>query len=121
MRGCRGKTAKKRAALVVAVAPQKPEYRAAMTDTISYGQLRQESRLLFALLDAVASEGRMIGTEHQTRWQALKSRVNTGASFEEESPESYELLADLAHTGALHGTWIESRWLTLAARLQAGD
>lgn len=49
-----------------------------MTDTISYGQLRQESRLLFALLDAVAGEGRMIGIEQQTRWQALKSRVKTG-------------------------------------------
>ncbi len=92
-----------------------------MTDTISYGQLRQESRLLFALLDAVASEGRIIGTENQTRWLALKSRINTGATYDEESAESYELLADLAHAGALRGTWIESRWLTIEARIRAGE
>jgi hypothetical protein len=89
-----------------------------MTDKISYGQLRQESRLLFALLDAVASEGRMIGTEHQPRWQALKSRVNTGATYEGESTECYELLADLAR---LRGTWVESRWMMIDTRIRAGD
>lgn len=89
-----------------------------MIDSISSEQLRQESRLVFAMLDAIYSEGLIIGTENQTRWMALKGRVNTGASYDDVSFESYELLTEVAHSGAIKGTWMENRWLTIDARIR---
>ena len=91
-----------------------------MTDMISIGQLRQEGRLLFALLDAIDSDDLIVGTQNQMRWKALKTRVNSGASYEDESIESYELLSDLALSRSLKGTWMESRWRTTDARIRAG-
>ncbi len=92
-----------------------------MTDLISSGQLKQEARLLFALLDAVDSERLIVGAQNQTRWTALKARINSGASYENEAHESYELLTALSDFGSIGGTWMESRWRTIDARMRGGD
>lgn len=91
-----------------------------MTDSICSGQIRQEARLLFTLLDAIDSEGLLMADQNQTRWSALKARVNSGATCEEESDELYAVITELAHSGAIRGTWMERRWLTTEVRIRGG-
>jgi len=93
-----------------------------MTHAIPLKEICQEARLLFALLDAVDSEDLIAGMPCQTRWRALKARINSGAShYENEADESYELLVEIGSSGAISGTWIEKRWLTTSARIQGGN
>jgi len=81
-------------------------------------EIRQESRLLFALLDAIDTEDLISDANLQSRWKALKSRVDRGADYEAEAEESYALLVELSRTCAIRGTWMESRWLAADARIR---
>ena len=92
-----------------------------MTRSWSVQEIRPEARLLFALLDATDCEGLISGTFFQSRWQTLKMRVDSGASYEGESEEFYELMVEIENSGALSGSWIEGRWLAVKARIRGGS
>jgi hypothetical protein len=91
-----------------------------MTRKITAQEIRQEGRLLFALLDAINAENLISGTDFQSRWRALKTRVDSGAAYEAEAEELYDLLVEIARTRAIDGTWIEKRWRSADARIR-GD
>ena len=99
--------------------PIKGDHRSHMTRAISYKQIRHEARLLFTLLDARDSDGRMTGTPFHSPWRDLKSHLNSGASYEAEAEKFYELLDQIARSGATRGTWMEQRWLATESRIRA--
>ncbi len=91
-----------------------------MTREIEAQDVRQEARLLFALLDAIDSECLISDSGVQSRWRALKARVNGGSSYEAEAEDSYELLVKIARTARIRGTWMETRWLATEGRIRSG-
>lgn len=91
-----------------------------MIHSISADQIHQEGRLLFALLDAIENEHLISGTPFQTRWRAIKARIDSGGDYEMEAEESFELLTEIEHSGAIRDTWMEQRWQATDARIQDG-
>lgn len=88
-----------------------------MSTTISLSRVREEARLLFALVDAIACDGRITGSAEASQWQSLQRRVNSGSSYESEGPALLDLLIALERSGAIAETWMEKRWRATAARL----
>ena len=88
-----------------------------MTRLTSPGKSCDDARLLFTLLDAIESDGRMVGTPFLAPWSAVKARINSGGAYEAESENFYELLVAIDGAGLISGTWMENRWHTTVARI----
>ncbi len=90
-----------------------------MSTTISLSRVRAESRLLFALVDAIACDGRITDSAEASQWQTLRRRVESGANYEAEGPALFDLLLKLERSGSIAETWMEKRWQSVVARLSA--
>lgn len=92
-----------------------------MTCTLPADQIRQEGRLLFALLDAIDADGMMAATPNDGRWKEAKKRIAQSGDYPHDARLFYEMLAEIHSSGALAGTWIEPRWLTVKGRIAGAN
>ena len=81
-------------------------------------RIRHEARILYTLLDAADSAGKIAGTLSEAPWRESNVRVRAGASFEGEAERFHDLMVTLESSGVLAGTWIEERWRSLQSRIQ---
>lgn len=88
-----------------------------MTNTLPVDLIRKEGRLLFVLLDAGQSNGKIAATPHEKLWLEAKDRVLLSGDFESDAPLFYEMLDEIDSSGVLSDTWIERRWLTIKRRV----
>ena len=85
------------------------------------GRASQEGRGLFALLDAAASNGWLIGTPLEARWEEVRRQVIAGECYDARAVDMVELLEALEASGSLAGTWIGDRWRSIRARIAVCD
>ena len=92
-----------------------------MYSTVPRTSLREEGPLLYALNDAIDSEGLVAEKDLRDRWHYARARINWGSSYEEEAEELFSLIEDIAASGAIASTWIEQRWTAVLARVEAHE
>lgn len=75
-----------------------------------------EAKLLYALLDAAADDGRLRRSPFETRWEAVKAQAHIFSRVDRSA--LYQLVEELAGVGGLDSTWMHERWLNVKARVE---
>jgi hypothetical protein len=76
----------------------------------------EESKVLFALLDAAEEAGMIRDAGFQQRWLEAKVAVISAPMY--EGGPLWELLETLERSGAMNDTWIEARWSMIKQQVQ---
>lgn len=76
----------------------------------------EESKVLFALLDAAADYGLLRRASADVRWREARTRL-VDFPCERESGLMWDLLRELELSGVLENTWILERWRTIQSQV----
>jgi hypothetical protein len=77
----------------------------------------EESRVLFALLDAADEDGLLAKSGVEQRWCEIKLRL-VDLSCERESALMWDLLHELEQAKVLDNGWILERWRTVQMQVK---
>ena len=77
----------------------------------------EETKVLFALIDAADELGLLRALPAGAKWPQIKTSI-TGSDPEKEGPFLWGLMVDLEHARVLGGSWIEDRWRTIRTQVE---
>ena len=77
----------------------------------------EESKVLYALLDAAEEAGRLSSSFIHERWREVKARL-MNSPIVAEGALLWELLEEVDRSGAIESTWIKDRWYTIKRQVE---